>query len=584
MLSERKLRARGREWGTIMNDRIRKTAFLLLVGLLALCGSRLLTADVQDARDPLESLKVYEARTSTEDFAITNDYLERIENEWHSLYRDIWRAKTMDERLKEMVDKAVDTKLEAAGYWKMAKGLVYEDVFQELLQSSIDESMRLFSPLYEEFLGDLVVPFSDTLGKLISTYAEDISTVRKEATRALPGYGALLPLSLEPSLTRLQLENQSPTVKPPVRPEAISTGIAGASILVIRKVLQKRVINNLVKRLLGAAGKKVVVVVEGPIGWGIGVVLLGHDIYTIGKEIKEVPQTMKNEIYKSLRQLYLIQAPALGWKDELRDEIRIRLKETRELVSGKFDAAVKELIACPAFQRLVSDVGEKEHGDLVTKLYLLQSRTPASMCRLADMLGGVLLRVGPEELSCIESAVKNLGLDLAADWIRLGPSTVCVLTSFRTDQLLRFDPNRENLALLVWAGRLPADLQGVALGLDADTRDRVRNLNTARQIQVLRGRDPDRIRAEIERLSDQERPPEARDFWGDQVKSWASLVLAPFVSKNEIDKALAILAAFMGVAVLALMVWLMYRIGVLRLLAWGLRRIFPKKSSPDSRL
>ena len=227
-------------------------------------------------------------------------------------------------------------------------------------------------------------------------------------------------------------------------------------------------------------------------------------------------------------------------------------------------------------------MGKKEQEDLVTKLYLLQSRTPAGMCRLADMLGGVLLRVGPEELSCIESAVKNLGLDLAAHWIRLGPSTVCVLTSFRTDHLLRFDPNRENLALLVWVGRLPADLHGVALGLNSDTRDRVRNLNTARQIQVLRKRDPDLIRAEIERLSEQERPPGGRDFWWDHVKSLASLVLAPFLSRDEIDKALAILVSFMWVVVATLIIWLMYRIGVLRLLTWGLRRIFPKKSSPHS--
>lgn len=562
-----------------MIDHLRKVFIVLALAALVAPVSDLCPGAQRSPDNLLQSLKHYEEQTSTRDFTITNEYSEKARKDWLSLYGGMWRSKNLDATLRQIVDKAVDTQLEQAGYWEMAKGLVYEKVFQELLKSSINESMAAFSPRYEEFLEDLVAPYSDSLGKMLSRYAEDIGTIRREEAKALPGYAALLPMSVEPAVARLQVENRTPSLKAPIRPESMASGVAGVSILAMRKVLQKRVVNNLVKRLLGAAGKKVIVVIEGPIGWVIGVGLLGHDIYTIGKEIKEVPVKMKSEIFQSLQRLYLHQAPELVWNDELRDEVKTRLAESRELVSGKFDAAVKELMGCPSFQRITAGLGDQGQSDLVTKLYLLQSRTTYDMCRLADVLGVVLQRVGTRELNCIAAATKTLGLDAAARWIRLAPSRICGLTSIRSDYLLKFEPTPDNLSLLVWVSRLPGDLQGVALSLDADSRDRIRSFDTARQIQMLREGPPDRIREELERLRARAEPIGSTDRWADFIKSSLNHLLAPFVAKGHIDRVVEGFTFFIWWAMALAIIWVAYRIGLFKLIGWLLKGLYSRKSS-----
>ncbi|MFC1835134.1 hypothetical protein ACFL2Q_10400 [Thermodesulfobacteriota bacterium] len=554
--------------------KLRRPVILLLIIALSVPWPCHAVGANGDDSENLRSIKEYEEITAKSDYSTMQKYRELANKEWVELYRHLWRIKGMDGKLRKIVDAAVDAQVEKTGYWDRVKGVWDEKVIGKVLKTSVDESVGSFESLYRDFLEGLSEPYSEILGALVQKYAKETSVARKFAAESLPGHDALLDLSLDRAVVEIQTSYRVPDIDAPVRPGTIAVGVTGVAILALRKVLQKRLVNALVKKLLGAAGRKVIFVLEGPIGWGVGVGLLGYDVYSIGSEISNIPEKLKSEVFKSMRSLYYVQAPKAMWEDALRDQVKMQLTEVRDLVSGDFDAGVKELMGCASFQEAAAKADKKEQNALVTKLYALRNRASISLCRLSDRLASVLLQTGTQELACIQRGIKNLGLDTTADWLDLAPRKLCVLMDIPLNQLVKYEPNKENLDRLLWASAFPEDIRRTALGLDTNTRKLIRGLPTNKQVQLMQGRTTDQVAEELERLGkaadgrDFRKSNETADSLTGQVKAWISGTLSLFVPTDKSRQLADTILVVSGIIAVLFILLLLRKLGIIRLMKW----------------
>ncbi len=548
----------------------------LLIAMAALC-CRPALGDTPEQTGHLEALKQYEEQTSVTDFKAYQSYMATAENRWDRIYKKTWVARSMDEKLKKAVDEAVGEQIGGMGYWDRVRGLWSEETINEIVKGAVEKAQKKFAPHYEEFLADLDEPYAERLGKVVAGFAAELSAARKKAASSIPGHQALLDVTLTPAVAEIQRKYQMPKLDAPLR-LSNATGIAaGTGLLVLRSMLRKKVLGAMVKRLLGAVGKKVVLVIEGPIGWIVGVGLVAHDIYSVGKEIKDIPDQFKSRIYESMRNLLYMEAPRTVWNEALKEQVKQQLTDVTGLISGRFDAAVRELIACSTYKDAASKLSEQDQNELLLKLYALHNRTKTGLCRLAGTLAPILPRVSSNELNCVPRAIDSLGLETAARWMELAPQKICDLMEIPADRLITYEPNKENLAALVWISGLPPEDRPLALALERETTGFIRALDRSVQLRILKNGAKGQVEAEVARLRappkviDRGPTPPAGDSpgsLGETVKG----VLGWIVPPDQARIAYNLLVWTFYLLIILILVKILAGLGVFRGLAWLLSR------------
>jgi hypothetical protein len=488
------------------------TAFVLASMVLAVAAPVSASA-ANDTRN-LQEIQRYQEHVASAEIDLYQRFLDHARQEWISVYRTVWQSRRMDEVLKNQVRAAVTENIDKTPYLERIRGIWDEEVIGKILKESVTEAQEKFGPEYRAFLNDLDKPYSEQLSRLLSNLAKDLGEVRKEAAKSLPGYQSLVTISLDPVINEIQTKFQIPEAQAPVRIESGSGLVAGAGVLAVRKLLQKKVIDSLAKRVLGAAGRKVFFVFEGPLGWAIGVGLMAHDVYTIGREIKDVPEKIETSVYESARTLFYSQAPDAAWSEELKQQVQTQMRDVRDLVGGSFDAVFAEFRSCDSYGTIASGLDEKQQNELLMKLYVLRSGTSLNICRLSDSLAHMILEVGTEQLTCIQKAIKQLGISWAAEWLNLSRSKMCDLMQIPPEYLARYEANSQNLAFLSWLAYLPEQQRNIVMRLDRDAAEWIQSLSREKQIQLLRNSTKEQVLEEMNRMRFGPQPARGQDSEG----------------------------------------------------------------------
>ncbi len=488
------------------------SSIVLFAAIFAVVGP--VFASAADDERNLQEIQQYQERVASAEIDLHQRFLDRARQEWLSVYRAVWKSRRMDEVLKNQVHAAVTENIRKTPYLERIRGIWDEEVIGKILKESVTDAQEKFGPEYRAFLDDLDKPYSEQLSLLLSNLAKDLGEIRKEAAKSLPGYQSLVTISLEPLINEIQTKFQIPEAQAPVRIESGSGLAVGVGVLAVRKLLQKKVIDSLAKRVLGAAGRKVFFVFEGPLGWAIGVGLIAHDVYTIGREIKDVPEKIETSVYDSARTLFYSQAPDAAWSEELKPQVQAQMKDVRDLVGGSFDAVFAEFRSCGSYGTIASDLDEKEQNELLMKLYVLRSGTSLNLCRLSDSLAPMILQVGTEQLTCIQKAIKQLGLGWATEWLNLSRSKMCDLMQIPPEYLAGYEANARNLAFLSWLAYLPEQQRSIVMRLDRDDAEWIQSLNREKQVQLLRNSTKEQVLEEMNRMRFGTLPARSQDSEG----------------------------------------------------------------------
>ena len=359
------------------------------------------------------------------------------------------------------------------------------------------------------FTATLEAYYSEELAKLFAEYTGELHTVRSKAGRQLAGFEDLQRLYLDDATKKVNVHVGEVKAGEPLISIRNLPGLAGSvAILSLRKILQRELVQGLVTRLTGALGSKLIVTVEGPLGWIVAGVMAGHDVYSLSREMNNIPDKLKIEVYQGMKKEFLDKAPSTIWDggDGLKHHVELQLDALHEVVAGGLDSLFKEFRSCAAYQALTVGLSEKEQGDSALRLTLLRGTGTAAVgiCDLAERLGPALVRVGPREVNCIDRGLKSVGITVLAPWFRLAPQRVCDLIRMPPERLLVLKPDTHNLARLTWVWDLPEPVQPLALTLQIDAKDYADwitgNLDRSRQISLLSGSSVEQVKKEVDSL------------------------------------------------------------------------------------
>ena len=201
----------------------------------------------------------------------------------------------MSTKLNFAVLTAVNFEAEQIDVMVKLKGLVSKPVMEGIINRVVDRSQANFRPAYDVFTATLEAYYSEELAKLFAEYTGELHTVRSKAGRNLAGFEDLQRLYLDDAAKKVNVHVGEVKAGEPIISLRNLPGLAGSvAILSLRKVLQRELVQGLVTRLTGALGSKLIVTVEGPLGWIVAGVMAGHDVYSISREINNIPDKLKN--------------------------------------------------------------------------------------------------------------------------------------------------------------------------------------------------------------------------------------------------------------------------------------------------
>ena len=362
-------------------------------------------------------------------------------------------------------------------------------------------------------------------------------------------------------------------------------GVTGSvAILAVRKALQKKLVQGLVARLAGTLGSKLIVTLEGPLGWIAAGALAGHDVYSISQEVNNLPDRLKIDVYQGMKREFLDNAPSTIWAEGegLKHHVELQLDTLHQIVAGGLDSLFKEFRSCAAYQEFTAGLAEKDQGDLALRLYLLRGTGTAAVgiCDLAERLGPALVRVGPRQVNCIDRGLKSVGIGVLGAWFRLAPQRICDLVRIPPERLLALAPDAKNLARLTWVWDLPEPMQPVALTLQIDAKDYAdwitSNLDRGRQMSLLSGNTADQVKKEVDRVkAAATSKQEARDgpSWFGSSASWALNKVPGLSAFRGIGDTLSAVLMAVGALFVAI---LSGKLGLFRFIGW-LARGAPRK-------
>ncbi len=532
-----------------------------------------------DQDQTLADQKRYQEEVSVQDPLIRGKYLELARKALNRSYRKAWDDKRMSARLKSAVELAVDFEAEHTGGFQKLKGLFSRDVMEEILNRVLDRSQANFKRDYETFIKTLEDYYSQELGRLFAEYMGELKQIRNKAARTLPGFEELQRLYLDDAAKKVHAEVGEVHTRTPVISWKNLTGITGSvAVLTLRKALQKKVVQGLVTRLTGALGSKLILTLEGPLGWIVAGVLAGHDVYSISRDIGNIPDRLKVDVFMGMKKEFLDEGPGTIWShnEGLKQRVDLQLDTLHQIVAGGLDALFKEFRSCPAYETTTRGLTQKEQGDLAMRLYLIRGTgsSAVGICDLVEKLGPVLVTVGPRQLNCIERGLKTLGMGLLASWVQLAPQRICDLIAIPPERLLALAPDKNNLARLTWVWELPDSLHPVGLTLQIDARQHADwitgNLDRARQVSLLSGKTVERVKKEVDELRAKalrasREKGEERGSWFDASTSWVRATFAGFPGDLGIERRITPILAAVGVVIFLL---ILVKLGLFRFIKW----------------
>ena len=440
--------------------------------------------------------------------SLFRDYMNRSHKRLEDLYRSMWVQKHMDRKLKQAVSYAVNEVKEGTSFLSKLKLFHDKDSQERMIQNVFEKCMIRFSKPYENFIESFIEVFSRAALKDLKSFSKTLKRSRVKEARFVSGHNALAEIQLEPLLTQIGAATQIPEIKLPAGISQFKGTMGLAGLYGFKKLFAKRIKRQLVKKGLRAVGAKAITFLEGPVGWAIGIVLVGFDIWNIGKEVSIIPEKLESSFYASFRKTYFVLAPNSLWK--MISPVMEKKLDNVVLVMNSFDEIVQQLSLCPSYRGITSGLSEKQCDILAKKLLLLEKRIGnVDLCRLVETLGPVLSRVSPRHISCIAKAGTTMNLEKMAKWLELVGKEFCILRRLPEGVWNKYDPSPENIDVMRWLSNLPRGCQMVAADLSPDTAKWImRNLDSTQQILLFKGRSADEIEREAGRqtsLSPEER-------------------------------------------------------------------------------
>ncbi|MEW6348310.1 MAG: hypothetical protein AB1646_04570 [Thermodesulfobacteriota bacterium] len=540
------------------------------------------TALADDSRQDqaIQDQRKYQEEVAVQDPVIRRKCIELAHKALLRSYRKAWDDKRMSEKLKTSVELAVDFEADNTGGFQKLKGLFSKSVMEEILNKVLDRSQANFKRHYEIFLDTLGDYYAQELGTLFAQYMGELQDVRNKAAQTLPGFEELQRLYLDDAAKKVHVEFGEVTHSgTPIVTWKNLKGITGSvAILTLRKALQKKVVQGLVKRLTGALGSKLIMTLEGPLGWVIAGVLAGHDVYSISQDIGNIPDRLKLDVYMGMKKEFLDEGPGTIWSDHegLKQRVELQFDTLHRIVAGGLDSLYKEFRSCPAYETATKGLTPKEQGDLAMRLYLLRGTgtSTAAICDLSEKLGQVLVTVGPRQLNCIERGLKTLGLGVLASWVKLAPQRICDLIAIPPERLLALPPEPQNLARLTWVWELPESSQPVGLTLQIDARDYADwitgNLDRPRQASLLSGKTVEQVKKEVDglrakALAASGRQADGSRSWFETSASWVLTAFGGVPGDLGITQRITPILVAAGVVLFLL---ILVKLGLFRFIKW----------------
>jgi hypothetical protein len=565
--------------------------------VLALLLPRLSLAAAGAAGDvhAAEDVARYTEEVAGQDALIKQQTLDEAGRRFESLYMRLWTETGMDGKLKKAVDAAVDSEMAKAGFLDKIKGSFSKEVFSDFVDNAVKRAQKDFAPHYDEFVSKLLEAYSATLGSLFADFVERLSTARSRAGGKLPGYQTLQRLHLDDAARQAnRIAGDERPVEAAITWKDLKGVTGGVAILALRQALRKKVVQGLVKRLLGAAGDKVIGAATGPVGWIVALGLTVHDVYSLAVEITAIPDKLKSEIYKDMSQEYAgAKGPMWADKGAVRDQTADRMDVLYKAVAGGLDSLYREFGSCPDYVRLASNLPEKDKELFAWRLYNLKGggKAQVTTCELVRQVGDALLQVGEEQIDCIRNGINSIGIERVGKWTALDRGRICDVMKLPPERLVGVEPTKENLARLIWALKRPPQSRPVALSLQFDEQRYgdwlLKNLDQGETDRLLTGKTVEQVKEEIDRRKVQ-RPTTGLPPTPPQDGSWLEWLIKLLDPEGKIlgpTRELIKYALLLGLAFAAVIaLLLMNKIGLFRLFGRFMRWLLRRPAGPKELL
>jgi len=429
------------------------------------------------------------------------DYMSRAEKKFYEYYDALWYQSSMDYKIKNSVDYAVDQVDEDTEVWNKIYFLWNDETQKEVSTSILEKFTIDYRYSYKVFMDNLIETYSNYIAQSVADFAKDIKNIRERESAFLAGHRTISSKTIDVALVKINSD-----ISPTELGSSVSVGDPTASFTTIglqiffRKVLTSKLKRKVLSKIGSGLGSKLVTLAEGPAGWIITIATVTYDVYDISKSIMDVPEELKRTYYENLRKGYLKNTPEVIWS-VLEDEIKSEFSKIIFVTTNSFDQVVSELATCSSYDEITLNLSESEKNEFVNKLMLFQYEIDGSLCNISEVIGKNLLHLGKNDFSCMLKASRDMPLEIISKWFSLMDSSFCYSLDIPSQFWAELTPSEKNKKIIEWIISLSNKQRDIAIQLNIGIIDWIiDNLNNEEQNILFQNRNASLIESEVAQL------------------------------------------------------------------------------------
>ena len=443
----------------------------------------------------------YEQQIATKERALREEHEKAMKTLFFRVYGTMWENKKMENRL----EMALQTAMEEVQEEYVFENLRMVDAeFQKIFVDQVIDRFALrFSPEWESFLEALMDSLASSLERDLRLFAEELRALRMEEARYLPGVARLGELLL-PGLRKAGTDTMG-TVSLPLLAGAVDSLAVSATGLVVavalRKVLQSRIRNFLLKRTGKAAGKKVLALAGGP--WMVGIFALwtAWDVGTFVLDVSTLDVKVQEELTGAFSEAYAERCPREMW-DTLAPGVREQY-ELAAITMKDFDRKVEALSTSRAYMEAVQALPLQEQERVAGELVILERETALPLSVLAEQLTPFLVVMNESHIYDLASMLREMSPRNTVAWIGAGGDELFSLWRSVPPSLWKsFEPSPEAVSLFQWFSLRKPQERNLLVQLPRESVLWIfEELSPLDQIRLFRNAaKPEDVAEEVERL------------------------------------------------------------------------------------
>ena len=493
---------------------------LALVAIIAACScawaedtESLMRTESQRAADIEQTINDIDGEVSEIDRVNFKDGLKKSRANFLRLYRARWQALGMTDKLAKAIDLAFEDK--TGGMMWGTKGLRLGANIGNVVDEIQEATAFKFAEAYDDFLRDVEEKWGDSLQHDLSDFYRRASIMllasdRNPMTRSYIRQSTAAQDSGTKILDKVRedLSTKYPDLK------ITGATVAGGIALIFRK--------QIVKYLAKYAGKAVVFKKVAASAAGkligktlplIGPVMLAWSVYDVASIAWNAEDDVRRMLTERNLNMYSREMPAVYW-DAMEPYVMdvlvssyVMLQETRrnaEIFAN--DQRVKDLSAN------LSETESMHFAERISAAVEILGQDKYSY--ILDNFGERIREASPQNFRRLMQVLQQENSEQTLEWLNLaGTQYYDLYALFPRDVWEKFQPDAQSLELLSWmAKRLTPSARNTAAKLNvSDLRFVIDELPERFVPQLFgdKGRDPDAVHYEIERL--RELPKDSRE-------------------------------------------------------------------------